>query len=89
MNRSMFAAALALTLIAGAAAAQPAGAAGLREACGADIQKLCAGVQPGGGRILQCIKEHAADVSPGCKTAIAQAMAARKAEGQSPAPATH
>ena len=88
MHRSMFGAALILTLAAGAAAAQPA-APGLREACGADVQKLCAGIQPGGGRILQCIKAHAADVSAGCKTAIAQAMAARKAEGQSSAPATH
>ena len=30
----------------------------LRAACAEDAQKLCAGVQPGGGRIVSCLKEH-------------------------------
>ncbi|HWE22408.1 MAG TPA: cysteine rich repeat-containing protein [Myxococcales bacterium] len=35
--------------------------------CEADAQKFCAGVQPGQGRILQCLKQHEADLSPECK----------------------
>src|ERR1041385_799129 len=46
----------------------------LRAACGADVQKLCAGVQPGGGRILACLKQHKDQVSDSCKNAIMGAM---------------
>jgi Cysteine rich repeat len=45
-----------------------------RTACAADIQKLCAGVAPGGGRILACLKQHKDQVSNGCKQAILSAM---------------
>jgi hypothetical protein len=45
----------------------------VRAACQADVQKLCAGVQPGGGRIVACLKEHKDEVSDGCKQAIAKA----------------
>ncbi|MGO9991995.1 MAG: cysteine rich repeat-containing protein [Steroidobacteraceae bacterium] len=44
-----------------------------RTACATDIQKLCAGVQPGGGRILACLKQHKDEVSDGCKQAIVKA----------------
>ena len=43
----------------------------LRSACGADIRTLCAGVAPGGGRIMQCISNRAADLSPACKEVLA------------------
>ncbi|KJC42865.1 hypothetical protein UB31_23855 [Bradyrhizobium sp. LTSP849] len=43
----------------------------VRSACGADIRTLCAGVQPGGGRIVQCIASNAASLSPGCKDVLA------------------
>jgi hypothetical protein len=43
----------------------------VRSACGADIRTLCAGVQPGGGRIVQCIAGNAASLSPGCKDVLA------------------
>ena len=43
----------------------------LRSACGADIRALCAGVAPGGGRIMQCISNRAADLSPGCQEVLA------------------
>src|SRR6202012_4963113 len=39
----------------------------LRSACGADVRSLCAGVPPGGGRIMECISNHAADLSPACQ----------------------
>jgi hypothetical protein len=35
--------------------------------CLLDIDRLCHGVQPGGGRIRQCLKKHAAELSPACK----------------------
>jgi hypothetical protein len=43
----------------------------VRSACGADIRTLCAGVAPGGGRIVQCIARNAASLSPGCKDVLA------------------
>ncbi|WP_298255906.1 hypothetical protein [Bradyrhizobium sp.] len=43
----------------------------MRSACGADIRTLCAGVAPGGGRIMQCISSRAADLSPACKEVLA------------------
>ena len=44
-----------------------------RAACATNIQTLCAGVQPGGGRILACLKEHQDKVSDRCKQAVARA----------------
>jgi hypothetical protein len=43
-----------------------------REACKDDMQKLCAGVQRGGGRIIQCMKQHEAELSPACKAQMDQ-----------------
>lgn len=43
----------------------------VRSACGADIRTLCAGVPPGGGRIVQCIASKAASLSQGCKDVLA------------------
>lgn len=45
----------------------------VRAACEGDVSKLCAGVQPGSGRILQCLAQHKSEVSDGCKQAIAKA----------------
>lgn len=49
----------------------------MRQACGPDAARLCPGVKPGGGRILACFKEKAADLSPGCRSALQQAQAQR------------
>ncbi|MBR0820053.1 cysteine rich repeat-containing protein [Bradyrhizobium liaoningense] len=43
----------------------------VRSACGADVRTLCAGVAPGGGRIVQCISSNAASLSPACKDVLA------------------
>jgi hypothetical protein len=40
-----------------------------RTACASDAQRLCAGVQPGGGRIVACLKEHKDSLSDPCKQA--------------------
>jgi hypothetical protein len=43
-----------------------------RSACGADVRSLCAGVAPGGGRIVQCLASNAASLSPACKEVLGQ-----------------
>ena len=84
--------ACAALALAGSAAAQPGGEGGkgggaVRGACRADIEQLCAGVQRGGGRIMQCLREHQDGVSPDCKSAMAAARASRR-DRQNPAPET-
>ena len=44
----------------------------LRSACGADVRTICGGVQPGGGRIVQCLATNAASLSPACKDVLSQ-----------------
>jgi hypothetical protein len=44
----------------------------LRSACGADVRALCGGVAPGGGRIVQCLANKAAAISPACKDVLTQ-----------------
>jgi hypothetical protein len=45
-------------------------------ACHGDIEKLCSGIEPGGGRIKACIQGKANELSMGCKEALAVLMAA-------------
>ncbi len=42
----------------------------VKEACKQDAQTLCKGIQPGGGRIAACLKQHKDEVSAECKEAI-------------------
>ena len=61
-----------------------------RTACASDVQRLCAGVQPGGGRVLACLKQHKDEVSDGCKQAVLAAMGRSSGDAGSaagPAPA--
>jgi hypothetical protein len=48
--------------------------AALRTGCTDDAQKFCANVEPGGGRILQCLKDHKDGLSDKCKQAAQQAI---------------
>ena len=52
--------------------------ADLRTYCKSDIERLCAGVQPGGGRIIKCLKANMKEMSVGC----AQALQKLKAQKQ-------
>lgn len=52
----------------------PPSLADLHAACDADIQKLCSGVKPGGGRILACLKQHQESVSDNCKLTVVRAV---------------
>lgn len=75
-------------MFAAPAGAQPANhnASGMREACAADQQTLCADVKPG-MPMMQCMQRNAGKVSDGCKAAMAamrgQGMAG--AQGANPA----
>ncbi|HEY1430027.1 MAG TPA: cysteine rich repeat-containing protein [Stellaceae bacterium] len=51
----------------------------LRQACGAEIQQLCAGIEPGEGRLRSCVKDHFADFSETCKQAMLSNVALVKA----------
>ncbi|WP_246207018.1 cysteine rich repeat-containing protein [Methylocystis heyeri] len=65
---------LALAIVSLAYFVSPAGAQEAREAlikyCKADVERLCAGVEPGGGRIIKCLKEHKEEMSVGCAEAL-------------------
>ncbi len=50
--------------------------AALRAACAGDAKQLCAGVQSGGGRILECLNAHNEALSPGCRQILASVPAA-------------
>jgi hypothetical protein len=43
----------------------------LRSACGGDVRTLCSGIEPGGGRIAQCLAGQAASLSPACREVLA------------------
>ena len=42
----------------------------MRRSCSADYRSYCAGVQPGGGRALQCLAENRERLSPTCRSAL-------------------
>jgi Cysteine rich repeat len=44
----------------------------LRSACGGDVRTLCAGVPPGGGRIIECLATQSASLSPACSDVLGQ-----------------
>lgn len=62
-----------LALAAPALAQQPSQAQinAIRSACRGDYQANCAGVPTGGKAALQCLQQHAASVSAGCRNALA------------------
>src|SRR6476661_1480062 len=47
--------------------------------CAADIKTKCAQVEPGGGRIKDCVKTHAAEFSDACKARLARVAEISKA----------
>jgi hypothetical protein len=38
--------------------------------CKADVARLCPGVAPGGGRLIECLKQHENEVTVGCAKAL-------------------
>lgn len=50
----------------------------LRTYCKADIERLCANVQPGGGRIKDCLMQNQNDMTVGCAKALQQLKQMKK-----------
>ena len=49
----------------------------LTGACLSDAKTLCAGIQPGGGKIRDCLKLHVKDLSEGCQAVVLKAVNAK------------
>jgi len=47
---------------------------GVVRACVSDVKAQCAGVNPGEGRIRECIKTHLKDLSEPCQTLVLKAV---------------
>jgi hypothetical protein len=70
------AAALSLAALASTESGAFAQQAAAMKYCKADVERLCPGVLPGGGRIIACLKAHKEEISIGCGKAL-QAMKAK------------
>lgn len=42
----------------------------IRQSCRSDFQANCSGVSPGGAAALQCLQEHAANLSQACNASV-------------------
>ena len=62
--------------------------AAIRTACAEDAKKLCAGVQPGGGQIVACLREHKDSLSDGCRKAAGLAANPSSSSAAPSAPST-
>ena len=49
----------------------------MQGACMNDIKSLCGSIQPGGGRVRDCMRDHRTQLSIDCKAAIADRMLER------------
>jgi hypothetical protein len=49
-------------------------AAGFRMQCGQDLQRFCNGVQPGEGRLIQCLSSHRSELSSECVSRLSAAQ---------------
>jgi Cysteine rich repeat len=78
MTKSFFAFALGATMLIAVSAGARAqeGLFTSERDCATDIKSLCAGVQPGGGRVLACLQSHVAagELSVGCSTILSKAI---------------
>ena len=75
MSRFTVAAVCSLALLSVAASGPPAQSQAPAY-CRADVARLCRGVQPGGGRIMGCLKTHENDLTVGCAKKL-QSLKAR------------
>ena len=66
--------AVSLVFVASMAAAEPR-----LGVCASDLKQHCGGVQPGGGRLVACAKQHLNDLSEACKARLANVAAVARA----------
>ncbi len=55
-----------------------------KQACAKDIEKFCADVTPGGGRLMKCLKPHLNELTPECREKFGQ-VKTRMEGGKKPA----
>ena len=72
MSAALFATCLA------APPAQAAEMADFKTYCMSDIERLCKGIEPGGGRILKCLKARKKEMTVGCAQALQKLKARRR-----------
>jgi hypothetical protein len=60
------------------ASAQAGEMADIRRYCVSDIERLCKGIEPGGGRILKCLKAHKKEMTVGCAQALQKLKAHKR-----------
>lgn len=53
-------------------------AKGAKEVCHDDVEKYCAGIKPGKGGIMGCLKSHKKELSEGCKAEFKERRKLRK-----------
>jgi hypothetical protein len=51
--------------------------------CSKDIEKFCAGVKPGGGRLIKCLKPHVDELTPACRKEL-QSITAKGSAAKKP-----
>lgn len=88
LRRLVLMAAAAAGFSAGSAQAAGDAAATLKKACRSDYATHCASVRPGGGRVLACMQQNRAALSPACRTALDRLpqTAGPAGAGKTPAP---
>jgi hypothetical protein len=52
------------------------------QACSGDIAQFCKEVQPGGGRIIKCLREHDKELSPSCSAKLEMIRKSFKGRGE-------
>jgi hypothetical protein len=50
-------------------------------ACRADVERYCPAIDPGGGRVVACLRQHLVDISTPCQTEIERLNDARERVG--------
>lgn len=68
MSKLSFAAIIVVVAFSGVASAQSS--SDQRGACKADYDKFCAGIAPGGGKIVACLNAKRDQLSATCKAAL-------------------
>ena len=66
----------AITMFSSAAHAQGGPGGKARQACALDAKTFCSDVQPGGGRVMDCLQDHYKEISDACYS-VMEKMAAR------------
>lgn len=50
----------------------------VRNACQADMEQFCPGIEPGQGLLRQCIRKHWSEMSPGCQAELSKLREMRR-----------